>query len=111
MKFNPLLDSFPTEYMGYKMNTDFRVGILLTKLFNSGKFTDEEKKIQALKIAYKKMELSKFKDILNFDEYREIYPLELQHGLMKIKYMLVKYHLEKVLLLFGPVFLKIVRGE
>ena len=52
MKFNPLLDSFPTEYMGYKMNTDFRVGILLTKLFNSGKFTDEEKKIQALKIAY-----------------------------------------------------------
>ena len=57
------------------------------------------------------MELSKFKDILNFDEYREIYPLELQHGLMKIKYMLVKYHLEKVLLLFGPVFLKIVRGE
>ena len=59
----------------------------------------------------KKMELSKFKDILNFDEYREIYPLELQHGLMKIKYMLVKYHLEKVLLLFGPVFLKIVRGE
>ena len=59
----------------------------------------------------KKMELSKFKDILNFDEYREIYPLELQHGLMKIKYMLVKYHLEKVLFLFGPVFLKIVRGE
>lgn len=52
MKFNPLLDSFPTEYMGYPMNTDFRVGILLTKLFNSGKFTDEEKKIQALKIAY-----------------------------------------------------------
>ena len=49
MKFNPLLDSFPTEYMGYPMNTDFRVGILLTKLFNSGKFTDEEKKIQALK--------------------------------------------------------------
>lgn len=52
MKFNPLLDSFPTEYMGYPMNTDFRVGILLTKLFSSGKFTDEEKKIQALKIAY-----------------------------------------------------------
>lgn len=52
MKFNPLLDSFPTEYMGYQMNTDFRVGILLTKLFNSGKFTDEEKKIHALKIAY-----------------------------------------------------------
>lgn len=52
MKFNPLLDSFPTEYMGYQINTDFRVGILLTKLFNSGKFTDEEKKIQALKIAY-----------------------------------------------------------
>ena len=59
----------------------------------------------------KKIELLKFRDIINFEEYRNIYPLSLQHGLMKIKYMLVKYHLEKILLFLGPVFLKIVRGE
>lgn len=52
MKFNPLLDKFPTEYNGIKMNTDFRVGILLSLLFNSGKFSDEEKKLQALSLLY-----------------------------------------------------------
>lgn len=52
MKFNPLLDRFPDEYNGIKLNTDFRVGILLTLLFNSGKFTDEEKKLQALELLY-----------------------------------------------------------
>lgn len=52
MKFNPLLDEFPTEYKGIKLNTDFRVGILLSLLFNSGKFTDEEKKLQALSLLY-----------------------------------------------------------
>ena len=48
---------------------------------------------------------------LGFYRLRDIYPLELQHGIQWIKYALVKYHLEKVLLFFGPVFLKIVRGE
>ena len=48
---------------------------------------------------------------MGFDEYRKIYPLKLQHGLQKIKYTLVKYRLEWIVLLFGPVFLKIVRGE
>lgn len=48
---------------------------------------------------------------MEFNQYRDIYPLELQHGIQWIKYALVQYHLEKVLLFFGPVFLKIVRGE
>lgn len=52
MKFNPLLDKFPTEYNGIKLNTDFRVGILLSLLFNSGKFSDEDKKLQALSLLY-----------------------------------------------------------
>lgn len=59
----------------------------------------------------KKIELLKFRDIINFEEYRKSYPLYMQHGLMKIKYMLAKYHLEGILLLLGPIFLKIVRGE
>ena len=59
----------------------------------------------------KKKELLKFRDTINFTEYRNIYPLSLQHGIQRIKYMLVKYRLESVLLLIGPVFLRIVRGE
>ena len=65
------------------------------------------------KIFYKskKKELLKLAIEMGFDQYRKIYPLELQHGIQKLKYILVKYHLEGILLLFGPVFLRIVRGE
>ena len=59
----------------------------------------------------KKKELFRLEEKMEFNQYRYIYPLELQHGIQWIKYALVKYHLEKVLLFFEPVFLKIVRGE
>lgn len=59
----------------------------------------------------KNRELLKMKEKIGFDQYRDKYPLELQHGLHKIKYMLVKYRLEGIILLLGPVFLRIVRGE
>lgn len=59
----------------------------------------------------KKRELSRMRESMKFDIYRGIYPLGRQHGIEKIKYMLVKYHLERLLLLFGPVFLRMVRGE
>ena len=59
----------------------------------------------------KKRELLKLKEKMEFDKYRKIYSLKLQHGIEKIKYMLVKYHFEGILLVFGPVFLRIVRGE
>lgn len=48
---------------------------------------------------------------MHFDDYRKAYPLKLQRGTQKIKYTLVKYHLEWIILLFGSVFLKFVRGE
>ena len=59
----------------------------------------------------KKIELLKMKEKIEFDKYRDIYPLQLQHGIQKLKYTLVKYRLEGILLLFGPVFLRIIRGE
>ena len=59
----------------------------------------------------KRKELLSLEKHMRFNDYRKVYPLKLQHGIEKIKYMLVKYHLEKILLLLGPVFLKIVRGE
>ena len=39
-----------------------------------------------------------------------VYPLNKQHGLDKVKYMLVKYRLEGMILLLGPIFL-VLRGE
>lgn len=59
----------------------------------------------------KKRELLELKESMEFDKYRNIYPLGLQHGIQKLKHMLVKYHLEGVLLFFGPAFLRIARGE
>ena len=64
-----------------------------------------------LSYSEKKERLADYRDTICFEKYRKIYPLNQQHGLSKIKYMLVKYRLEKIILLFGPIFLKIVRGE
>lgn len=59
----------------------------------------------------KRRELARLEKEMGFDKYRQIYPLELKHGVEKLKYMLIKYHLERIMLLFGPLFLRIVRGE
>ena len=59
----------------------------------------------------RRRELAHLKETMEFDSYRGIYPLKQLHGLDKVKYTLVKYHLEGILLLLGPVFLRIVRGE
>ena len=59
----------------------------------------------------KKRELSRMKEEMGFDKYRQLYPINLQHGIEKLKFFLVKHHLETFLLFFGPVFLRVVRGE
>lgn len=64
-----------------------------------------------LSISEKRKKLFEMKERMEFEQYRGIYPLKMQHGLMKVKYALVKYRLEWLILLIGPLFLKIVRGE
>lgn len=59
----------------------------------------------------KKQQLSILKDKMEFNKYRKIYPLKQQHGIDKVKFFFVKYHLEKLVLFFGPLFLRMVRGE
>ena len=58
----------------------------------------------------KRRKLAHLKDTLELDTYRGMYPLNKQHGLNKVKYMLVKYRLEGMILLLGPIFL-VFRGE
>lgn len=61
----------------------------------------KERKRQLLSLNYE----------IQFEKYRKQCPLKWQHGISKIKYILVKYRLENLLLFFGPLFLRIVRGE
>ena len=64
-----------------------------------------------LSFTEKRKELSNLAEKMSIDSYRPVYPLKLRSGLYKIKYALVKYHMENLLLMLGPVFLRIVRGE
>lgn len=50
---NVLLDGFPEDYMGYPINTDFRVGILLTLLVEDNKYDDSLKMLKAFDLLYK----------------------------------------------------------
>ena len=58
----------------------------------------------------KRKKLSHLKETMGFDLYRGVYPLKKQHGLDRLKYTLVKYHLEGMILWLGPIFL-VLRGE
>ena len=59
----------------------------------------------------KKRELNALKKKMEFNKYRPIYPLKQRSGIDRVKYFLVKHHLENILLLLSPMFLRIVRGE
>ena len=57
----------------------------------------------------KRRALARLKEIMNFDTYRGLYPFEMKHGLIYVKYRLVRYHLEWLILLFRPLFVKMVK--
>lgn len=59
----------------------------------------------------KRRELFKLKEIMGFESYRGIYPLEMQSGLLKVKFMLVKYRLEGMILLFGSLYYRIITRQ
>lgn len=63
-----------------------------------------------LSFLQKRKELTSLKKTMDFERYRRIYPIGVQKGLDRVKYALVKRHLEDVLLLLGPLFLRVVRG-
>ena len=41
--FNVMLDRLPTEYKGYSINTDFRIGIQIFQALSDNELTDMEK--------------------------------------------------------------------
>lgn len=53
MIYNPILDGFPTEYKGYDINTDFKVGIQLSELLEDTSLDERVKIAIACKLLYK----------------------------------------------------------
>ena len=51
--FNCLLDGFPDEFEGYQLNTDYRIGILITLLLEDDDIPDDIKMLQAFNLLYK----------------------------------------------------------
>lgn len=50
--FNVMLDSFPDEWQGYKLNTDFRIGIMIALATSDNSLSDEEKSIVVLNLLF-----------------------------------------------------------
>ena len=69
------------------------------------------KEICPLSYREKKQMLLSLNQQTEFEKYRKYCPLKQQRGIDKIKYIFVKLRLENLLLLFGPLFLRIARGE
>lgn len=59
----------------------------------------------------KRRELLRLEKKMGFGAYRRIYPLEMQHGLLKVKFALVKYKLEGMILLLGSLYYRIAKGN
>lgn len=53
MVWNCLVDGFPDNYKGYKINTDFRVGVLISLLFDDEEVQDDIKILKAFDLLYK----------------------------------------------------------
>lgn len=52
--YNMLLDKLPTEYKGYLIRTDFRIGIQLTQILEDAELSDEDRVLGALDLLYGK---------------------------------------------------------
>lgn len=50
--FNIMLDGLPTEYEGYLIRTDFRIGMQISEALNDVNLADPEKMITAMRLLY-----------------------------------------------------------
>lgn len=50
--YNMLLDRYPTEYMGYLLRTDYRIGIQVTLVLEDLDLEDDERMLKALELLY-----------------------------------------------------------
>lgn len=49
---NMLLDKYPSEYRGYLLRTDYRIGIQITLVLEDFELEDEERMLKALELLY-----------------------------------------------------------
>ena len=51
--YNCLIEQFPSDYRGSAINTNFRVGVMLTLLTEDTRFPEDMKRLKAFDILYK----------------------------------------------------------
>lgn len=50
--FNIILDKLPTEYEGYRINTDFQIGIQISQLIGDNELSEDERLCWALSLLF-----------------------------------------------------------
>lgn len=50
--YNALLDRYPTEYRGYLLRTDYRIGIQITLILEDFELDDDERMLKSLELLY-----------------------------------------------------------
>lgn len=66
--FNIMLDKLPTEYKGYAINSDFRIGIQIFQALNDNGLTDMEKMSMACELLFDAEGVTEYPDIETMQE-------------------------------------------
>ena len=66
--FNILLDKLPTEYKGYPINSDFRIGIQMFQVIEDNELTDIEQAYKACELLFDVDGVEEFPDMQTMQE-------------------------------------------
>lgn len=66
--FNVMLDKLPTEYNGYPINSDFRIGIQIFQIMNDSELSDIEQLSKSCELLFDAESVDKFPDMATMQE-------------------------------------------
>lgn len=66
--FNVMLDRLPTEYKGYPINSDFRIGVQIFQALNDSELTEIEQAYKACELLFDVEGIEEYPDILTMQE-------------------------------------------
>lgn len=66
--FNVMLDKLPTEYKGYPINSDFRIGIQMFQAVSDNELSDMEKMSKACELLFDVDGITEYPDMITMQE-------------------------------------------
>lgn len=66
--FNVMLDRLPTEYKGYPINSDFRIGIQMFQVLNDSELTEIEQVYKACELLFDVDGIEEYPDMITMQE-------------------------------------------